>query len=325
MVEVGMDSNKIVGIDVGKWTLDVAREGSATVERYGNEAVAIAALVGSLDPARDLVVLERTGGYERLLEAALATAGVRWALAHSKRVKAFREAQGIKAKSDAIDCRLLRAYGRDRLDAGDLRVGRVEDVMLAALVARRRQLNDMLHAERCRHETAAIDLARRSIARTIALLEAELAQIEATVATHIAQDPRLGLKERVMCERIGVAHVTACGLLAVLPQIGEATAKEITALGGIASRVHQSGTIQKRRGLDPGRAAVKVILFNPARTAMRFDPQLKAFAQRLRGRGKPGKVIMVAVMRKMLVQLNAAVRDALALAEERSVATPAAA
>jgi transposase len=324
MMEVGMDGNRVIGVDIGKWTLEVAREGAAKGERHANEAAAIAALASSLDPVRDLVVFERTGGYERVLEAALAAAAIRWAVVHSKRVKAFREAQGIKAKSDSIDCRLLRAYGRDRLDAGDLRFGRLEDVTLATLMARRRQLNAMLHAERCRLDTAAIELVRRSIARTIAMLEAELAEIEATVATHVADDPQLGLKEKVMCQRIGVAHATARGLLAVLPQIGEATAKEITALGGIAPRVHQSGITQKRRGLDPGRNAVKVVLFNPARTAMRFDPDIKAFAQRLRARGKPGKVIMVAVMRKMLVQLNAAVRDALISEEPRSAAPAAA-
>src|SRR5215204_3940065 len=170
----------------------------------------------------------------------------------------------------------------------------------------------MLHAERCRLETAAIALVCRSIAHTIAMLEAELVEIEAAVAAHVADDPQLGLKEKVMCHRIGVAHTTARGLLAVLPQIGEATSKEITALGGIAPRVHQSGATQKRRGLDPGR------------TAMRYDPDIKAFAQRLRARGKPGKVIMVAVMRKMLVQLNAAVRDALNSEEPRSAALAAA-
>lgn len=319
-----MDSNRVIGIDIGKWMLDVAREGAARSERYANEPAAIAALVSELDPAHDLVVFERTGGYERGLEAALAATGIRWAVVHSKRVKAFREVQGVKAKSDAIDCRLLRDFGRDRLDAGDLRLGRVTDVKFAALVGRQRQLNAMLHAERCRLETAAIELVRHSSARTIAMLEAELAQIEAAIAAHMAEDSQLGLKEKAMCERIGVAHRTARGLLAILPELGEATGKEIAALGSIAPRVHQSGVTQKRRGLDPGRSAVKVILFNPARTAMRYDPEIKAFVQRLRARGKPGKVIMVAVMRKMLVQINAAVRDALSRSEEAKSAVLAA-
>ena len=114
-----------------------------------------------------------------------------------------------------------------------------------------------------------------------------------------------------MCRRIGVAETTARGLLAILPQLGRASAKEITALAGAAPGVHQRGNTQKRRGLEPGRGLTKVILFYPAQTAMRFDPELKAFAPRLRNRGKPGKVIMVAVMRKMLVKLNAAGRAAL--------------
>jgi len=319
-----MDGNRVIGIDIGKWTIEVAREGSARTERHANEPGAIAALVSELDLERDLVVFERTGGYERLLETALAAAGMRWTVVHSKRVKAFREAQGIKAKSDTIDCRLLRDFGRDRLDAGDLRLGRIEDVTLAGLVARQRQLSAMLHAERCRLETTALDLVRRSIAQTIALLEAELRQIEAAVGAHIAEDPKLGAKEQALCQRIGVAHTTARGLLAILPELGEATAKEITALGGIAPRVHQSGNTHKRHGLDHGRGTVKVILFNPARTAMRFDPEMKVFAQRLRARGKPGKVIMVAVMRKMLVCLNAAVRDALAESGGQSAASAAA-
>jgi len=327
MMEVGMNGKglRVIGVDIGKQTLDVAREGVRTVERRTNDAAGIARFVRGLDPQHDIVVFERSGGYERLLEAQLAAAGVCWAVVDSKRVKAFRIVKGIKAKTDAIDCRLLRDFGRDQFNADKLRLGRLEDVTLAALVARRRQLNAMLHAERCRHETAASELVRTSIARTIAVLEAELATIEGEIAQHIAADPELGLKEEVMCERIGVAQTTARALLAVLPQLGRATAKEISALGGAAPRVHQSGVTQIRRGLDPGRAAVKVILFNPARCAMRLDPEIKAFAQRLRQRGKPGKVIMVAVMRKMLVKLNAAVRDALSSKEVSRLAARAAA
>jgi transposase len=324
MMEVGMDGKglRVIGVDIGKRRLDVAREGARSVEGYGNDAAGIACFVRRLDGASDVVVFERTGGYERGLEAALASAGVRWAVVHSRRVKAFRVAKGIKAKTDRIDGRLLRDFGRDQLDAGALRLGRSEDVTLAALVARRRQLQDMLHAERCRQETAAIDLVRASMARTLAMLEAELAIVEAEIGAHVGADPELRLKEQVMCERIGIAQTTARALLAVMPQLGRATGKEIAALGGAAPRVHESGVMKKRRGLEPGRAAVKVILFNPARCAMRLDPEIKAFAQRLRQRGKPGKVVMVAVMRKILVKLNAAVRDAL---ERSAPAAPAAA
>lgn len=302
---------RVIGIDVGKRWLDVARQPGSRVERHANAAAAIAVLLETFDPALDVVVFERTGGYERALEAALAAAGVRWALLHSQRVKAFRDVQGIKAKTDAIDARLLQAFGRNRLEAADLRFGRALDVTLDALMARRRQLKAALHAERCRQDTAAVASVVASLGRMIGQLEAELASIEAELAAHEAADPQLAFKQAVLCQHTGVAKTTARALLAELPEIGTFDRKEITALAGLAPRVHESGTIRRRRGLAYGRATVKVILFNPARTAMRFDPEIKAFCDRLRARGKPGKVIMVAVMRKLLVRLNAALRDAL--------------
>jgi len=327
MMEVGMDdkSDRLIGVDIGKRFLDVAREGVRAIRRHSHDAVEIARLVDELEPEHDIVIFERSGGYERRLEGQLAAARIRWAVVHSRRVKAFRVAKGIKAKTDAIDCRLLRDFGRDQLNEGQLRFGRLENVTLAALVARRRQLNGLVHDERCRRETAALDLVQASIARTIATLERELATIEAEIDRHVAADAELTLKQETMCRRIGVGPTTARSLLAVLPQLGCATGKEIAALGGAAPRVHQSGTVKKKRGLDPGREAVKTILFYPAQTAMRFDPEMKAFAQRLKQRGKPGKVIMVAVMHKMLIKLNAAVRDALNSSRGTLSAAPAAA
>jgi transposase len=311
MMEVGMDGKRVVGIDIGKRWLDAAREGVARIERHPNDTAGIAALVASFDAARAVVVFERCGGYERALEAALAAAGVPWAVVHSQRVQAFRTAQGIKAKTDAIDARLLQAFGRDRLDAGDLRRGCAVDVTLDALMARKRQLKAALHAENCRLDTAAVATVRTSIMRMIGQIEAELAAIEVELAAHVADDAMLERKQAVLCDQTGVGEHTAQALLAELPELGRLDRKEITALGGLAPRIHESGTIRKRRGLAPGRASVKVILFNPARTAMRFDPEIKAFCTRLRKRGKPGKVIMVAVMRKLLVRLNATLRDAM--------------
>lgn len=312
MREIGMDGKCVIGVDVGKRWLDVAREGVARVERHANDAAGVALLVAGLDAAGDVVVFERTGGYERALEAALAAAGVAWAVAHSQRVMGFRQAQGIKAKTDSIDARLLQAFGRDRLKAGALRLGRAEDVTLAALMARRRQLQALLHSERCRLQTAALGSVRASLTRTIEHLQAERATIEAELAAHEARDAELCAKEAVLCTRIGVGRVTARALLAELPELGRLDRKEITALGGLAPRVHQSGSSERRRGLAPGRAAVKVILFNPARAALRHDPEIAAFCRRLRAKGKPGKLILTAVMRKLLVRLNATLRDWLA-------------
>jgi transposase len=312
MREVGMNSKQVIGIDIGKYWLDAAWEGSERVERYRNDAAGIETLIEKLDPARDTVVFERCGGWERNLEAALAEKTISWAVVHSQRVKAFREAQGIKAKTDRIDARLLRDYGRERLNAGKLRLGCREDVTLDALMARQRQLRAMLHAENCRLATTALQAVRSSIEHVIAHLEEALAAIAAELVQHEDGHTELSFKEDVLCTQIGVAEHTARALLAELPELGRLDRKEIAALGGMAPRVHESGSIRKRRGVAPGRTAIKVILFNPARTAMRFDPQTKEFCSRLRARGKPGKVIMVAVMRKMLVRLNALLRDAMA-------------
>jgi transposase len=315
-----MSGKRVIGIDVGKSWLDVAAEGRERVRRYGNDAAAIAALVEQLDSAEDLVVFERTGGWERNLEAALADKMIPWAVVHSQRVKAFRQVRGIKAKTDRIDARLLRDYGRDRLNAGELRLGCREDVTLDCLMARQRQLKAMRHAEACRLAIAPLDAVRSSIEHMIAHLDEALAAIAVELARHEDEHPQLAFKEEVLCNQIGVAEQTARGLLAVLPELGRLGCKEITALGGLAPRVHESGSIRKRRGLAPGRTSIKVVLFNPARTAMRFDPQIKEFCSRLRVRGKPGKVIMVAVMRKMLVRLNAQLRDAMAKAPAAAAA-----
>jgi transposase len=311
MREVGMNDKRVIGVDIGKSWLDAAWEDADKVQRYSNDAAGMAALIEKLDPARDIVVFERCGGWERNLEQALAQKTIGWAIVHPQRVKAFREAQGIKAKTDRIDARLLRDYGRDRLNAGKLRLGRREDVTLDGLIARQRQLKAMLHAENCRVATAALQAVRASIERMIAHLEEELAAIEAELVRYEQGHAEPAFKEDVLCGQIGVAKATARSLLAELPELGRLDRKEITALGGMAPRVHESGSTRKRRGLAPGRAAIKVILFNPARTAMRCDPQIKEFCSRLRARGKPGKVIMVAVMRKMLVRLNALLRDSM--------------
>src|SRR3954471_3139089 len=272
MREVGMNDKRVIGVDIGKSWLDVAWEDAGRVQRYSNEAAGIAALIEKLDPARDIVVFERCGGWERNLEQALVEKTICWAIVHPQRVKAFRAAQGIKAKTDRIDARLLRDYGRDRLNAGKLRLGRREDVTLDGLIGRQRQLRAMLHAENCRLATAALQAVGASIERMITHLEEELAAIEAELVRYEHEHAEPAFKEEVLCRQIGVAKATARALLAELPELGRLDRKQITSLGGMAPRVHESGSIRRRRGLAHGRAAI-----NPARTAMRWDPQIKEF------------------------------------------------
>jgi transposase len=325
MRESAMDSKRVIGVDIGSRWLDVSAEGTDRVERVSNAPDQVAAFVGRLDPTGDVVVFERTGGHERLLEAALAEKSVPWAVVHSQRVKAFRVALGIKAKTDAIDCKLLRGYGRNRLDAGKLRFGRVADVRLHSLLLRQRQIEAMLHAERCRSAMAGHDAVRASIEQIIANLEAALPIIAAELAAHKAQDPQFRRKQDVLCQQIGVGEVTARSVLAYVPELGELNAKEVASLGALAPSIHESGTIKRHGRLVPGRASVKRALYFPALTAMRRDPEMAVFAKRLRDRGKPKMVIVAAVMRKLLVRLNARLRDALDLDQvSRQTAAPAA-
>ena len=242
----------------------------------------------------------------------MAAAGVPWAVVHSARVKAFRQVQGIKAKTDAIDARLLQCFGRDRLSAGKLRLGRAEDVTLDALMTRRRQLKAALHAEHCRLETAAVELGSRP--RSSARSPSSSASLARSRPNSPSTKPmtRSSASRSKFCARAKASHVPPRDRCSPnCPSWVGSTVRRSVRWAGLAPRVYQSGRTERRRGLAPGRSAIKVILFNPARTAMRFDPEIVAFCARLRARGKPGKVIMVAVMRKLLVRLNAALRDAL--------------
>ena len=145
-----MDGKRVIGVDIGKRWLDVAREGGARVERHANDATGIALLWKVSIRPRDIVVFERSGGYERELETALAGARVPWAVVHSARVKAFRQVQGIKAKTDAIDARLLQGVRARSCECRQVAAGPAEDVVLDALMARRSPAQGALHAEQCR-------------------------------------------------------------------------------------------------------------------------------------------------------------------------------
>jgi transposase len=200
----------------------------------------------------------------------------------------------------------------------------VADVWLHSLLVRQRQLEAMLHAERCRLAMAAHDAVRASIEQIIAQLEAALPVIEAELAAHEAQDAQFRRKQEVMCRETGVAKITARAVLAYVPEIGRLKAKEVTSLGALAPRIYESGTIKRRQGLIPGRGSVKRALYFPALTAMRQDPDMAAFAKRLKDRGKPTMVVVTAVMRKLLVRLNARLRDALDEDQVEPTAAPAA-
>jgi transposase len=298
-----------VGVDVSKDWVDVAIAGEAGVERVANTSEALTAWLARAKPIA-LAAFEPTGGYERTLRTCLRNVGVAFVRVHPNEIAAFRTSRGLKAKTDRIDARLIADFARDELAERGLAPAVDGDEALRELVARRRQLTLALHAERCRERIALTPSVRKSLKKLITALTAALAVIEQEITAHIAASKPMAERAANLRTLKSVGPVTAATLLAELPELGRLSGKEIAALVGLAPRTRQSGKTSWRATTGHGRPGVRSVLFNAARCAIRCNPHLKAFYQRLATDNKrPGKVALVAVMRKMLVTLNAIARE----------------
>jgi transposase len=300
-----------VGVDVSKEWMDIAIAGDGRVKRIANRAEAIAAWLGEVTKADiALVAFEPTGGHERTLRRYLVKAGISFARVHPNQVVAFRQQRGVRAKTDRIDARLLADFAAEELARRGV-VPMVEgEEALRELAVRRRQLLATLHAERCRCALAESPIVRDSLAVTIAALESSLAAVVDAIRAHIAATPAMAENDRRLQTLIGVGPIIAMTLLADLPELGRLSGKKIAALCGLAPQNRDSGKHRGRASTGHGRPAVRMAIFNGARAAIRFNPPMKTFYDRLtRDNRRPGKVALTAVMRKMLVTLNAMIRD----------------
>jgi transposase len=300
-----------VGVDVSKDFLDIAIAGERRVERIANTPSGIGAWLEEIDQGSiDLLAFEPTGGYERTLRRALCAAGVAFVRAHPNEIVAFRKAKGLKAKTDRIDARLIADFARDELSHRGLAPAVEGDEVLRELIARRRQLVLSLHAERCRQNLAFSRAIKASLKKLIKALEGALDVIEREIERHIAASQPLSERAANLRTLKGVGPVTAATLLGELPELGRFSGKEIAALVGLAPRTKDSGKMSWRATTGHGRPGVRAVLFNAARCAIRHNAHLKAFYQRLvTDNARPGKVALTAVMRKMLVTLNAIARE----------------
>lgn len=301
-----------IGVDVAQDWLDIAEACDAgRVRRIANTSEAITRWVASLDPRRiGLLAFEPTGGLERTLRQALAAARIPFARVHPNEVAAFRASRGVKAKTDAIDARLLADFAARELSRRGLAPIVEGDEEMREMVARRRQLVDARHAERCRRTRAASPGVRDSIDRLLALLAEQIAAMDQLIAAHIAARPELAQTAAQLQSLTGCGPVLAATLLGELPELGRLSGKEIAALIGLAPRTRQSGKQRARAVTGHGRTGIRQVLFNAARCAIRHNPPMRAFFLRLTEQNqRPGKVALLAVMRKMLVTLNAIARD----------------
>lgn len=311
-MEHHMTDKLFIGADVAQNWIDIAIAGlPSQTQRIDNTADAIAVWAAALDPARiGLIAFEPTGGLERAFRQALVSAGLRCCRVHPNEVTAFRIRRGVKAKTDAIDARLLAEFADVELSRRGLAPMVETDDELRDLVARRRQLVEARHMERCRATRASNPAVRQSIAVVLDFFGGQLDQIDAAIASHIAANPALAAAARHLQSLKGVGPVTAATLLGELAELGQFSGKEIAALVGLAPRNRESGKSRARATTGHGRPGVRQVLFNAARCAIRYNPVMREFYTRLvQTNGRPGKVALTAVMRKMLVVLNAIARE----------------
>lgn len=303
-----MDATVVVGIDVSKDRLDVhvlpGREAFA-VARNGK---GLAELIERLHPLGcTAIAVEATGGFEAVVAAGLGGAGLPVVVVNPAQVRAFATALGKRAKTDPIDAAVIARF----VEATRPQIRPLPDTatqMLADLVARRRQIVDMIGAERQRQKRATRQTAK-SIARLLTALERELASLDQDIDHNVRGSPAWAAAEDLLTSVPGVGSITARTLLAELPELGTLDRRQIAALAGLAPWTRQSGQWRGRSFIGGGRPQIRSALFVAAMVAGRYNPALRAFRQQLLDRGKARKTAIIAVARKLLTILNAIIRD----------------
>jgi len=298
-----------IGIDVSKQLLEVAVHESDFRYRCPNKTSAFAALVAELiawRPAR--IVVEATGGLEKPVVAALQAAGLPVVVVNPRQVRAFAKALGQLAKTDRLDAAVLAHFAA--AIKPPLRPFKAKEQQeLEALMGRRGQLVEMLAAEKNRHHSASSEAVREIIKEHIDWLEDCIAELDEQLQTRLVSSAEWHAKDVILQSVPGIGPVVSFCLLAELPELGTLNRQCISKLVGVAPLNRDSGQQRGMRHIFGGRARVRSMLYMAALTAMRFNPVIKAFYQRLVGKGKPHKVALTACMRKLLSVINLIVRN----------------
>jgi transposase len=301
-----------IGIDVSKLKLDIHVRSRGKNLSFNNTKEGIQSLVAHLKPGgRDsLLVLEATGKYERLAVRMLQEAGYPVAVVNPRQVRDFAKALGRLAKTDQLDASVLAHYG-EAIHPKVTAPACKNNEELAEKQLRRKQVVDMLTMEKNRLAQAAGNVSdvTKHIKSSIKFLEEQLKRLDADLSKHIAQDDELSSKKSLLCSVKGVGEQTAFALLAHLPELGKVSPEQIAALVGVAPFNRDSGTWQGQRTIWGGRPYVRCALYMATLVAVRFNPVIKEFYDRLCQAGKKKKVALIASMRKLLVILNAMLKN----------------
>jgi transposase len=298
----------VVGVDVSKAVLDVAVLPSGELLQFANDASGIEQFGKKLKSlATDLVVMEATGGYETAVATALVAGGLRVAVVNPRQVRDFAKATGRLAKTDRIDAQLIAAFGQ-AVEPEIVRLPDEDARELEALLVRRRQLVAM-RVQEINRLGLMQGAMRKNIKAHIDWLEKQIDKLDVDLTVGLRKSPAWRAKDQLLRSFKGVGPITSGTLLVALPELGQLDRREIAALVGLAPFNCDSGVMRGRRSIYGGRSQVRTLLYMAATTAIRSNPVIRAFYERLKSRGKPHKVAMVACMRKMLTILNAMVRQ----------------
>jgi transposase len=297
-----------IGIDVSKDHLDACRWPGGERRRVTNDAKGRRALIAWIGAGVERVVFEPTSRYHRPLEQALFEAGVRFARLHPTRARRFAEATGRLAKTDRVDAAMLARMGALLAPAPAAPKPRVQAELSELHRARAALQRDQLAAAN-RAGVAALPLLRRQAMRAARAAERAIAEVDAAIAALVAGDPELARKAAILASIPGVGAATAAAILAEMPEIGRLDPREAASLAGLAPVTRESGRWKGQAKIRGGRAELRRAIYLPALSAARCNPDLKAVYDRLRAKGKPFKLALAAVMRKLLLLANSLIRE----------------
>lgn len=297
-----------IGVDISKPALDVFWLGRREYRQFSNDRSGCAALIRWIGKAAVRVVFEPTGAYHRLFEAALVAAGVPAVKVNPRSARRFAEAVGTLAKTDRIDAALLARMGAALdLEGRPARSETLHDLR-ELNVARQALVKDRTAAAN-REQIAVNPMVKRQLRARLKQIGAQLKEIDRAMATLVDADQGLARRREVLASIPGVGAVTAMAILIEMPELGALDNKQAASLAGLAPMTRQSGAWSGRARIRGGRQSLRTALYMPALVALRFNPDLKRKYQELKQAGKPSKVAITAIMRKLLVLANALLRD----------------
>jgi len=293
-----------IGIDVAKQYFDLHSLKTGQDQRMENSNDGIRRCVALCNKIRpELIVMEATGGYELTLAATLQAEGFAVAVVNPRRIRDFARAAGQMAKTDRLDARIIAQFAATMEPMPTERINE-NTQKLKALVARRHQLVGLHTAESNRREHADGKEIRRSIAAVLKVIEAQLKTIDQQITEHVENTPRLRQRSEILDSVPGIGPTTANMLVTELPELGQLNRRQIAALIGVAPMARDSGTFRGKRMTGGGRKKIRSRLFMPTLVAVRHNPILRAYYNKLLSRGKCKMVALVAVMRKLICIMN---------------------